>query len=149
MYTRILIAVDDSEPSLLAMKEAIKLAKDQGATLCIVYVAVMFVPAGEGIPTDFKKHEAEKRKQGQSVLKKMLALAHRAKISAKTQLVEVVEAERPIAKVIIIEAEKWKADLIVLGTHGRTGLPRLLLGSVAEEVVRNTTIPIHLVKNPE
>ncbi len=149
MYSHIFVAVDDSEPSLLAMEEAIKLAKDQGAKLGMIYVAEMFIPAGEGIPIDFKKHEEEIIEKGKAILKKMLALAHHSNIPVETQIMKVIDSERHIAETIVKEAENWHADLIVLGTHGRSGLSRLLLGSTAEEVIRKTSIPVHLVRNAE
>lgn len=149
MYSRILVAVDDSEPSMLAMQEAIKLTKDQGAKLRIVFISDMFLPAGEGVPVDFKSHEINKRQEASNILNKMLALAHQSNISAESRSVEILESDNHIPEIIVNEADKWGADLIVLGTHGRSGLTRLLLGSVAEEVVRKTNVPVHIVRSQD
>jgi len=54
----------------------------------------------------------------------------------------------PVADLIIEEARKWRADLIVLGTHGRRELSRVIMGSDAETVVRETTLPVFLVRSP-
>ncbi len=145
MYSRILVAIDDSEISKLALQEAIKLAKDQRAILRIIYVADEFIPAGEGVHVDFKKHETLVKKQGKAILKEMLAIARKSHHKVEGHLIEINEPTK-ISEKIIDEAKKWDAELIVLGTHGRSGLPRLLLGSVAEEVMRNSTVPVHIVR---
>ncbi len=147
VYSRILIAVDDTEISRLAMEEAIKLAKDQKATLIIIYIADEFVPAAEGVPVDFKQHESIIRKKGRTILNKMIAPVRRSKIPYESHLIEITESSERISVKIVEETKKRKADLIVVGTHGREGLSRLLLGSVAEEVVRNAPVPVQLVKS--
>ncbi|MHB1948447.1 MAG: universal stress protein [Gammaproteobacteria bacterium] len=149
MYSRILVAVDDSDISKLALREAIKLTQDQQAKLRIVYVADEFIAAGEGVAVDFKQYEETKRNEGQNVLNEMIALTHKEKIDVESHLVEIIESNDSIPGKIIEEAEKWHADLIILGTHGRSGIPRLLLGSVAEEVMRKSQIPVHIVKGEE
>lgn len=149
LYSRILIAVDDTDISKLAMEEAIKLAKDQKATLIIIYIADEFIPAGEGVPIDFKEHENLLRKKGRTILNKMIAPVRRTKISYESHLIEITESSDKIAVKIIEEAKKRNADLIVMGTHGRAGLSRLILGSVAEEVVRNAPVPVQLVKTQD
>lgn len=146
MYSRILVAVDNSRVSMLAMHEAIKLAKDQQAKLRIVYVVDEFIPISEGVHIDFKEHEEKQRIQGKLILKEMLDLAHKASVTAESHLIEMNESNDLIAKKIIEDAKKWRADLIVMGTHGRKGIHRFFLGSVAEEVMRDTHIPIHLIR---
>jgi len=145
MYSRIFVAVDDSEVSKLAINEAIKFAKNQQAKLCIVYVADEFIQGGEGVYVDFKEHEAEVKRQGQILLNEMITLARKTHHDVEQKLIEITEPNQKVSDTIITEANNWRADLIVLGTHGRGGLPRLLLGSVAEEVMRNTSIPVHIV----
>lgn len=149
MYSRILAAIDDSEPSKLAVQEAIKLTKDQHAKLRIVYIADEFITAGEGVHVDFKEYEKSVREKGKAVLDEMMALARKQNIAVECHLIEIIESSDSISKNIVEEAHKWGADVIVLGTHGRTGISRLLLGSVAEEVVRSTSTPVHLIRSPE
>lgn len=149
IYSRILIAVDDKDISKKAMQEAIQLTKDQKAKLFIIYIADEFLPAGEGVPVDFTKHSKSVRKHGLSILKSMSTLATKAKIKFKTHMIEIKESAPNIAEKIIEQAQTFEADLIILGTHGRTGLSRLFLGSVAEEVVRKSNIPVQLVKAKE
>ncbi len=60
--------------------------------------------------------------------------------------IRVLKGEAP--KVIVEQASSWGADLIIMGSHGRTGLQRIIMGSVAEEVFRSSDIPVLLVKEP-
>jgi nucleotide-binding universal stress UspA family protein len=83
---------------------------------------------------------------GGGVLKKALAQAHKQGVEAKTILVE--SAERDVAGPIVAQARKQRADLIVLGTHGRRGMRRLVLGSDAAHVVATTKVPVLLVRSP-
>jgi nucleotide-binding universal stress UspA family protein len=57
-------------------------------------------------------------------------------------------AAGPAADAIVRQARKWKADVIVLGTHGRRGVRRMLMGSDAEQVVRSSPVPVMLVRSP-
>ena len=146
MYKRILVAVDDTPISRLAYKEAVKLAIDQKAKLCIAYVADEFVPVGEGVAIDFKRHDGEIRKQSKLFLKKMGKLAHTDKIDIKEQLIEISEPGHHVAHAINKFANRWKADLVVLGTRGNRGLKRLILGSVADELIEITKVPVQVVR---
>lgn len=146
MYKRILVAVDDTPVSRLAMKQAIKLAEDQKAKLCISYVADEYVPAGEGVPVDFKKQEAASRKKGKEILKKMLLMTKNTSVQVTGHLIEITERSDHVSQAIISYAKKWRADLIVLGSHRRGRLKRLILGSVADEIIQKTSIPVHLIR---
>ena len=70
----------------------------------------------------------------------------RARLAAETELVE--NAAGRVADVIVEHAKRWRADLIVMGTHGRRGFNRLLIGSNAELVVRHSPVPVLLVPAP-
>lgn len=148
MYSRILVGVDDSETSKLALLEASKLAKDQKAKLRILYVADEYLPVAEGVPIDFAKHEAAILEHGQKILDEMLDLAKKEKIDVESHLV-LIEPNVSIPDKIVAEAKKWNADLIMLGTHGRTGLSRLIQGSVAEEVSRIAPVPVQIIRGEE
>lgn len=145
MYSRILVAVDDSEISKLALQEAIQLAQNQQAKLRIIYVSVeVFV--GDIFPLNLKEYASSVKKHNQSVLRKMRALAGKAYNQVESHLIEITDPYDNISEKIIAEADKWQAELIVLGTHGRSGLSRLILGSITEEVLRETSIPLHVVQ---
>ena len=148
MYRRILVPVDGSHTSTLGLKEAISLAKDQRASLRIVHVVDETV-----ITQDFGGYVNagdlfdSLRRAGKQILKNALALAQRHGISAKGEVYETMGMH--VADVLVREAKKWKADLIVLGTHGRRGVRRAVLGSDAESILRTSPVPVLMVRAPD
>ena len=70
-------------------------------------------------------------------------------VDAEVKLLETEVPGARMAEAIVAEAGAWPADLVVAGTHGRTGLNHLLMGSVAEGIVRGCPVPILLVRNPQ
>lgn len=146
MYERILVAIDNSSTSDKALEEAIKLALVHKAILRLVHVvdtAVMDVDNGGLV----SMHEIlpALRQGGESLLKQSEVRAREANITAETALLETLGVTR-VATEIVEAAKKWPADLIVLGTHGRRGFVHLLLGSVAENVVRMAATPVLLIR---
>lgn len=143
MFRRILIPVDGSAASDAALSEALKLAREQGATLRLVYICepLQYILA-EG-PVDLS---AEVRRQGELVIAAAASMAGKAAVAAETALVET--ADRRVAEAIVEEAIRWGADLIAMGTHGRRGFEHLILGSVAEGVARRATVPVLLLRSP-
>jgi nucleotide-binding universal stress UspA family protein len=147
-YRRILVAVDGSKPSAKGLREAIRLAKAEGAKLFIVHVVDEYpafaaldgmmagAPGADLVPA--------LREGGKRVLAKAKAVAEKNRLSAKTILREMLSG--PAAYPIVREARKVGADLIVLGTHGRRGVRRMVLGSDAEQVVRTASVPVLLVR---
>jgi len=87
------------------------------------------------------------RANGRKVLAKAEALARDRGVEAKALLVETKGAS--IADTILAQAKKLRADVIVLGTHGRRGLRRAVMGSDAEAVLRDARVPVLLVRAPE
>jgi len=145
MYQRILVPVDGSSTSDRALSEAVKLAKGK-ALLRLVYVVEDVYPLdAEGyafINYDALREAA--RNTGQRVLVQAEKAVRESGALVESALVEAGGLR--IASVIDEEAKNWPAELIVLGTHGRSGLSRLLLGSVAEGVVRGTSLPVLLIR---
>ena len=143
MYKQILVPVDGSDTSNHALAEAIKLAKDQQAALRLIHVVdetTVYMMVETPYPiADYLKvmHEA-----GQKVLSICAAKAQEAGIKADTKLVVIESLAQRICDAINEEAKSWSADLIVIGTHGRRGFNHLLLGSVAEGVIRLATKPV-------
>lgn len=138
-YSKILIAVDSSEFSMQAAKKGLELAHQLDATVALLYVVDVSKAMGNidaGILPEqalivLKKEaeqtldELEAMYNGNSILK-FMPEGHPTKDISKT-------------------AEIWEADLIVMGTHGRTGLVHLLVGSVSEYVIRHSKIPVMVV----
>ena len=147
MYKRILVAIDGSKISNLALEEAIGLAREMKSQLLLLHV-------NEGLPAQWEPEGAPMlilpemldaiAEAAESLLRKARERAERAGIPVETRLVEALG--RRAAQVISEEARKWPADLLVLGTHGRKGFDHLLLGSVAEGVMRTASMPVLLVR---
>lgn len=146
MYNHILVPVDGSSTSDLAVQEAIKMAKDQQQTqLRFVHVVeearVFWYSEGY---FDITSLQASLREAGKNILGKAETLAQQAGVTSQTKLLEA-DGERT-ARVIVEEAESWPSDVIVMGTHGRRGFDHLIFGSVAEGVVRIAPMPILLIR---
>lgn len=149
MYQKILVALDGSKTSQLALLEAIKLAKNQNAKLCMLHVVDelpnYYVPYGG----DLIKYQEYYRECGQEILCRMKQCAQEAGITPQTQLIEITQGVERISEKILEYALANQIDLIVIGTHGRRGLNHFLLGSVAEAVIRTAPVPILLVRGNE
>ena len=144
MYQHILAAVDGSAPAGRALEDAITLAKEQRAHLRILHVIDQGPVWGlEYVdPTQIWKAMAD---HGRKILERSAAEAAKHGVNAETRLIETQVPGRRIAEVIAEEAQAGPADLIGVGTHGRHGLSRALLGSVAEGVIRSTQRTVLLV----
>jgi len=147
MYKNILVAVDGSDTSNLALQEAIKLAKEQQAALRLVHV-VDETPAymTMDIPYSIADYQKAMREAGQKVLATCAAAARQAGTEVDTKFVVLELLAQRICDAISEEAKRWPADLIVIGTHGRHGFNHLLLGSVAEGVIRLATKPVLVIR---
>jgi nucleotide-binding universal stress UspA family protein len=148
MYKRILLAYDGSRCSDKALDEAIALATTQSATLCIAHVdergelhGGMDVQAYVDRVGKLKKLHA----QSEKLLEEACARARAAGCRIEPQLINAPH-QRP-ADVIADAARDWQADLVIVGTHGRRGFQRLLVGSVAEDLVRIATTSLLLVRD--
>jgi nucleotide-binding universal stress UspA family protein len=144
MYKRILVPLDGSPVSLRGLKEALRLARQNRARVQLLHVFGMFIgtpvltrrrPVGD-IPNML--HAA-----GEAILKKAEALARGRRVAVDTALLNYAKGRA--AGAIVAQAKKWRADLIVIGTHGRHGFDRLALGSDAEIVVRTSPVPVLVV----
>lgn len=140
VYQKIMIAVDGSPYSLRAAKKGFELAYQLDAVVALVYIIDSSRDVGNpdtGITSE----------QLSAVIKREVTgtLDQLEKTYLGKGLEKFMPEGHPIYKQIIQQAEVWEADLIVMGTHGRTGLDHLLMGSVAEHVMRNTPIPVFVV----
>lgn len=149
MYNRVLVAYDGTGCAELALREAIRMA-EEGAHLIVLAVA-----DASSLPVRVARGEqADAGQAGFAAVEKsrvILELAARQvaarDIKADTLLVDLTESgEHNVARTILDEARNARADLIVMGTHGRHGFKRFLLGSVAERVVRESGCPVLLVR---
>ncbi len=140
-FRKILVAVDGSPFAARAAEVAAELANDLGAQLALVHAVdpavVAYAPEG-GVPAGELIAAAER--EGRQLLADF-----RERTSAQRPPFAFLEQGSPAAE-IVRTAQTWAADLIVIGSHGRKGLERALLGSVAEAVVRHATCPVLVVR---
>lgn len=148
MTKRILVPVDGSATSRRGLREAIRLAKSSRAALVILNVvdAMPILATLEGGAALDPGLIDSLREGGRKVLDRALAEARRGGVGAKTVLAENLAGR--VADVIVRQAKKQRAGLIVIGTHGRRGLSRMVMGSDAELVVRYSSVPVLLVRAP-
>jgi len=148
MYRRILVPVDGSHTATLGLQEAIRIARNQRARLRLINVVDEYVVTQnfEGFVNTGDLLDSL-RDAGKKTIKNALALTRRHDIKADASLYETMGTR--VSDVIVREAKKWKADLIVMGTHGRRGVGRVVLGSDAEAVLRTTPVPVLMVRSPD
>lgn len=138
-YNKILIVIDSSEYSMAAAKKGLELAHQLQATAALLYVVDSSKAMGN-VDAGIMPEEAL------MVLKKEVeqTLDQLAKIYNGNELMKFMPEGHP-KEDIIKTAKIWEADLIVMGTHGRTGLTHLIMGSVAEHVLHHSKIPVMIV----
>ena len=145
MYHNILVPVDGSPPSSHGLDEAVRLAAALGARIRLLHVVnELVVLTPEVAATALTDVLDMLRTQGQQILKEAETAVSRAGVPVEIGLVEAMGGHA--GDHVVQKAQEWPADLIVCGTHGRRGLRRALLGSDAEHIVRNSPVPVLLVR---
>ncbi|MDO9186231.1 MAG: universal stress protein [Bacteroidia bacterium] len=137
---KILIAIDDSPIAEKLVSTTIELYKQLHAEIALVSVVdTQFLTTDGGITpgemVNVMKNDFKKRHE--------LLISE---ILKGKKIWTFVEQGKPFEEILKV-ADEWEADLIVLGTHGRTGLSHLLMGSVAEKVIRHSTKPLFVIPN--
>ncbi len=148
VYRKILVPIDGSPASNRGLAEAIALARNQGATLRLVHVLDELI-LGPGAETVVYLGNTVDllREAGAPIIAKAQAAVQASGLEAESIILEITGGRA--ADSIVAEAKAWGADLIVLGTHGRRGAKRLVMGSDAEEIVRTAPVPVLLVRITE
>ena len=141
---RILVPIDFSDCSKKALQYALPLAKEQGADLTLLYVVPPAYSAGEFGGIDYAQLEANLKAGGAKALAKLALEQVLDSITVET----LVRVGSP-AREIVETARSLPADLIVISTHGYTGLKHVFLGSVAEHVVQRAPCPVLVVREQE
>lgn len=141
MYGRILVPTDGSDGSVAAIDHAIELATAHDATLRGLYVVNESTLASTSVEVAWEGLHRHLYEEGERVLGDLVDRVERAGVPVETELVD----GRP-SEAIVAQADESGCDLIVMGTHGRVGLNRLLLGSVTERVVRTARVPVLTVR---
>jgi nucleotide-binding universal stress UspA family protein len=146
-YRNIVIATDGSENTQRAISYGIEIAKLSGATVHALYVVDTSSFSSIPMSSDggWEVMFEILRKEGQSAVS---AVKQQAKAAGVEDVREIIWEGNP-STAILEFAEKNNVDLIVMGTLGKTGIDRFLLGSVAEKVVRGSTVPVMVVRSGE
>jgi nucleotide-binding universal stress UspA family protein len=149
MYQRILVPVDGSSTSQRGLDEAIRLALLTRGRLRLLHVIdelsfALAMDAHAGYAGDWL---SVLRESGERLLEDAKAAAKAAGVEADVVLCDRLSGK--VHELVASEAARWPADLIVLGTHGRRGVGRSVMGNSAEHILRHATVPILLVRAPE
>jgi nucleotide-binding universal stress UspA family protein len=149
MYQRILVPVDGSSTASRGLDEALKLARLTGARLRLIHVldVLGFAASFEAGAIYGSDLIATLRQAGELILEQGRARVAASGVPVDTLLCESFAART--ADALVEQAKAWNADLIVIGTHGRRGVSRLMLGSDAEQLIRSAPVPVLLVRSPE
>jgi universal stress protein A len=139
----VLVPVDFSKESVLAAKFAASMAREYKTKLYVLHV-IEPLPSYiyNYLPDDVAKNTRQQVKED-------LAAVIPAGVKKDLQVVEMVEGGAPARHLIVEKAKELGVDVIVIATHGRTGLSHVLLGSVAEHVIRHAPCPVFVIRNPK
>jgi nucleotide-binding universal stress UspA family protein len=145
MYKRILVPVDGSETSNKALVAALQMARESGGRVRLIHTLdELAYLSGFEVSGDLIQLA---RDYASKVLQDALDMAKSAGVPAETKMVEGVGTR--LGEVVADEARAWEADLVVVGTHGRRGVSRVLLGSGAEQVLRLAPVPVLAVRSSD
>ncbi|NMM86691.1 universal stress protein UspA [Rhodococcus sp. SRB_17] len=149
MYTQILVPIDGSPTSDHALGEAAGLAQLAGARVRLLHIVDPMEHTN-----GFERPEVYHRdvlpgalRAGEALLRQAQERLAQRGVQAETALVQSLGPR--VAQLVVEQAQQWGADLIVLGTQGRRGLPRLMMGSDAEQVARTAPVPVLLVRGAQ
>ena len=147
MYQRILVTTDGSTLSKKAVRSAIDLAAATGASLVALNVVprypMSYYEGGISIsPADINRIEKQWADDGQAIVNTVEKTAQAAGVTVKT----TVTRSDLVAESIIAAAKKHKCDLIVMASHGRKGIKRLLLGSETQHVLTHSSVPVLVLR---
>lgn len=145
MFKHILVPVDGSSTSQLAVEKAVGLAKAFGSRVTAIFVIDPYPFTGVG--TDFAYGQAEylsaATAEANAAIASAKATIEKAGVAVDATVIEAHAAWRGVVQA----AESAQADLIVMGSHGRSGLEKLVLGSVTQAVLSHTRLPVLVVRD--
>lgn len=140
-FKKIMVATDGSICSRLAANNGIELARLSGGTVYAIYAVSTDYFSSMAVDMDWERMREALRKEGNQAVNYIKGVGELEGV-----VVEPVLLEGHPANELVRYAEEEKMDIIVMGTLGKTGLDRLLLGSVAENVVMNSKVPVMVIK---
>ena len=148
MYQRILVPVDGSETANKALIAGLQMARESGGRVHLVHVVEGLSPLAADPYGAYSGEVIEvMRQSGIKILEDALVVAQAAGVPADTELFDNF-GDR-LAEVVADAATRFNADLLVVGTHGRRGMGRLLMGSGAEQIIRLSPVPVLVIRASE
>lgn len=141
-YREVLVPTDGSEGADAALERGVETVNAHGGTLHLLTVVDV---GGLGVDAFSEEHEAELEEQARQTMADAAEVARRASVES---IRETVERDVPVHEAILSYVDEHDVDLVVIGTHGRTGLERHLVGSVTEKTVRTVPVPVLTVPRP-
>jgi len=144
MFKKLLVPTDGSDLSIAAAVRGVALAKMAGASMTVVFVqdTYPYTGIGEANSAGLQAYMAAAQAEGTRGIQRITDAANTAGVPIETTVVE----DRQTATAIVNAAESLGADLIVMGSHGRSGVARLVLGSVAAKVLAQSPVPVLIFK---
>jgi len=146
MYRQIMVPIDDSHCSSRALDEAVRMARATGAHLEIVHVIDYGFLRFKAHSDEIAEQRQHRVGAGKALLAKAAHHAERAGIKFSERLIDDMSTLGDVANRLIHDLQDSKPDLVVIGTHGNSGLQRVVLGSVAETLVRHGSVPVLVVR---
>jgi nucleotide-binding universal stress UspA family protein len=149
MYQRILVPYDGSPTSRRGLDEAIRLARLMGSTLRVMHVVnePLMALGVEGFAIDAAAILETMEEAGRELAKAAVDTVRAAGVACDSEVATSLQGR--VCDLVVATARKWPADLIVIGTHGRRGVDRLMLGSDAEQILRIAPVPVLLARGQE
>lgn len=151
MYRKILVAVDGSETSNKAVSAALEMASYSGGRSVVRLIHVLdemaYFMGLDPYAGQSYSVISVMRESGEKILADGLAIVQSAGVQADTVLVDKLGSH--LAETVAAEAKAWEASLVVVGTHGRRGIGRMLLGSGAEQIIRLAPCPVLVVRSAQ
>lgn len=148
MYQRIVVPVDGSATASKALTAALQMARDAGGSVHLVHVVEGLTPITADPYGAYSGDVIEiMRQSGRKILEDALVVAQAAGVAADTELFDNFGVR--LAEVVADAALRFKADLLVVGTHGRRGIGRMLMGSGAEQIIRLSPVPVLVIRANE
>ncbi|OYV35266.1 MAG: universal stress protein UspA [Thiomonas sp. 20-64-5] len=139
-YKKILVPIDASQTAQSAADQAVALARDQAAAIRFVVVV-----EAHGLMASAPELLTVMGNDARLLLDTWVNKAQAPGLEVSSAVLETSQAMPRVPDVILSEARRWGADLIVVGSHGRGGVRRMILGSVAEGVAQRSTVPVLIV----
>ena len=144
MFKHIVFATDGSPSAAKASQTAIELARTNGAKLAVVFVIdpYPYMSLGEGTGDAFQAYMNAAYAASAKVTEDLVEQAKKAGVTMEKSVVEGDD----VASAIVMVAEQQGGDLVVVGSHGRTGIQKFILGSVASKVLTMSKVPVLIVR---